>query len=192
MGVIRTTLRLGVLGVTGGVASIGAGLGYLTANTTLVDLQKEDPWFKTKVYTKHNPKGNPALIDDCIKRVPLSKIRPDLRDNEALLTLEFCRGIWSRWGMLCPGLTIWPFPRDLQSTHSNSTRLTPALHCLMLPHVASPKSFPRLRPGATHADHVFQVSGPRASSMSATTPPRAPSTTSGRRRSSPSTSLRRG
>lgn len=99
MGLVRTTLRLGVWGVTSGVAAVGAGMGYLTATTMLVDLTKDDPWFKTKVYTKYNPKGNPALIDDCIKRVPLSKIRADLRDDEKALTLEFCRGIWSRWGM---------------------------------------------------------------------------------------------
>ncbi|KAI1876444.1 hypothetical protein JX265_003970 [Neoarthrinium moseri] len=101
MGIIRTTLTAGLWGVTGGVASLGAGMAYLAAGTTLVPMSKSDPWFKTKTYTKYNPKGNPALIDDCIKRVPLSKIRPDLRDNEEALTLEFCRGIWGRWG-------FWP------------------------------------------------------------------------------------
>ncbi|KAK9769135.1 hypothetical protein AB5N19_13566 [Seiridium cardinale] len=100
MGIIRTAVTAGLWGVTGGVASVGAGMAYLAAGTTLVDLTKNDPWFKTKTYTKYNPKANPALIDDCIKRVPLRKIRPDLRDNEEALTLEFCRGVWSRWGYL--------------------------------------------------------------------------------------------
>ncbi|KAI0122852.1 hypothetical protein BJ170DRAFT_114844 [Xylariales sp. AK1849] len=97
MGVIRTTLVAGLWGVTGGVASIGAGMAYLTVGTTLVDLARDDPWIKTKTYGKYNPKANPALQDDCIKHISLSKIRPDLRDNEEALTLEFCRGIWSRW-----------------------------------------------------------------------------------------------
>jgi hypothetical protein len=100
MGIIRTTLTAGIWGVTGGVASIGAGMAYLSVGTTLVDITRNDPWLKTKTYTKYNPKANPALMDDCIKRVPLSKIRPELRDNEEALTLEFCRGVWSRWGMM--------------------------------------------------------------------------------------------
>ncbi|KAI1343695.1 hypothetical protein F5Y15DRAFT_174810 [Xylariaceae sp. FL0016] len=98
MGIIRTALTLGLTGVAGGVASVSAGATYLAASTTLVNLTKDDPMFKSQTYAKYNPKGNPALQDDCIKRVPLSKIRPELRDNEEALTLEFCRGIWSRWG----------------------------------------------------------------------------------------------
>lgn len=87
-----------VWGVTGGVASVGAGMAYLAATTSRIDLSKNDPTFKTKTYAKYNPKGNPALQDVVIKRMPLRKIRPELRDNEEALTLEFCRGIWSRWG----------------------------------------------------------------------------------------------
>jgi hypothetical protein len=99
MGIIRTAVTASLWGITGGVASVGAGMAYLAAGTTLVDLTRNDPWLKTKTYAKYNPKGNPALMDECIKRVPLRKVRADLRDNEAALTLEFCRGIWSRWGM---------------------------------------------------------------------------------------------
>ncbi|KAI1376743.1 hypothetical protein F4677DRAFT_417807 [Hypoxylon crocopeplum] len=98
MGIIRTAFLTSVWGVTGGVASVGAGMAYLAASTTIVDLTKSDPIFKTKAYAKYNPKGNPALQDVVIKRIPLRKIRPELRDNEEALTLEFCRGIWSRWG----------------------------------------------------------------------------------------------
>ncbi|KAI1505442.1 hypothetical protein F5X99DRAFT_368002 [Biscogniauxia marginata] len=98
MGLIRTTVLTGLLGAAGGVASVGAGAAYLAASTTLVNLTKDDPMFRSKTYTRYNPKGNPAHQDDCIKRVPLSKIRPELRDDEEALALEFCRGIWSRWG----------------------------------------------------------------------------------------------
>ncbi|CAJ2506254.1 Uu.00g003840.m01.CDS01 [Anthostomella pinea] len=101
MGIIRTTITAGLWGVTGGLASAAAGMTYLAASTTLVNITKDDPIFKSKTYAKYNPRGNPALQDDCFKRVPLSKIRPDLRDNEEALTLEFCRGIWSRLG-------FWP------------------------------------------------------------------------------------
>ncbi|KAH9903626.1 hypothetical protein F4778DRAFT_92014 [Xylariomycetidae sp. FL2044] len=101
MGIIRTTFLTSLLAAGGGAAGVGAGMAYLAAATTLVNLTKDDPMFKSKTYARYNPKGNPALEDDCIKRVPLRKIRPELRDNEEALTLEFCRGIWSRWG-------FWP------------------------------------------------------------------------------------
>ncbi|KAI1494806.1 hypothetical protein F5X96DRAFT_615479 [Biscogniauxia mediterranea] len=109
MGIIRTTLLTGLLGAAGGVASVGAGAAYLAANTAVVNLTKDDPIFKSKTYKKYNPKDNPALQDECIKRVPLSKIRPELRDNEEALALEFCRGIWSRWGAI-GSLSLSPFP----------------------------------------------------------------------------------
>ncbi len=99
MGIITTALRLSVWSATGSVASLGAGAAYLAASTTLVDLAKDDPLFKSKTWAKYNPSNNPALQDVVIKRVPLRKIRPELRDDEEALTLEFCRGVWSRWGM---------------------------------------------------------------------------------------------
>lgn len=118
MGIIRTTLLTGIYGVTGGVASVGAGMAYLAATTSFLDLTKNDPMFKTKTYAKYNPKGNPALQDVVIKRIPLRKIRPELRDNEEALTLEFCRGIWSRWGAINIFLSFIDFrsTRDLTNT----------------------------------------------------------------------------
>ncbi|KAK8100986.1 hypothetical protein PG999_011360 [Apiospora kogelbergensis] len=101
MGILRTAFKAGLYGVTGGLASVGAGMSYLSANTSIEDLNKDDAWFRSKTYARYNPKANPALQDDCFKRVPLSKIRPELRNDEAALTLDFCRGIWSRWG-------FWP------------------------------------------------------------------------------------
>ncbi|RYP71015.1 hypothetical protein DL771_005110 [Monosporascus sp. 5C6A] len=92
MGIVTTALRVGFLGVTGGVVSVGVGAAYLAASTTLVDLTKDDPLFKSPTYARYNPKGNPALQDVVIKRVPLRKIKPALRDDEEALTLEFCRG----------------------------------------------------------------------------------------------------
>ncbi|KAK8066294.1 hypothetical protein PG997_013041 [Apiospora hydei] len=91
MGILRATFKTGLYGITGGLASVGAGMAYLGATTSIVDLKNEDAWFRSKTYAKYNPKANPALQDDCIKRVPLSKIRPELRNDEAALTLEFCR-----------------------------------------------------------------------------------------------------
>jgi hypothetical protein len=99
MGIIRTAFKLTFLGATSGIAGVGAGAAWLAAGTSVVPLSNDHPWFSTKTYRKYNPKGNPALMDDCIKRVPLKNIQPGLRKNEDALTLEFCRGIWGRWGM---------------------------------------------------------------------------------------------
>ncbi|KAI3336634.1 hypothetical protein HD806DRAFT_13077 [Xylariaceae sp. AK1471] len=98
MGIWRKAALTGLWGVGGGVAAVGAGMGFLLGSTTFVPLTKDDQMFKTKTWARYNPKENPAFKDDVIKVVPLSKIRPELRNDEAALTLEFCRGVWSRWG----------------------------------------------------------------------------------------------
>ncbi|KAI0425928.1 hypothetical protein F5Y09DRAFT_320460 [Xylaria sp. FL1042] len=97
MGILRTAALTGLWGLGGGVASVGAGMAYILGTTTLVPLTKDDPMFKTKTWRRFNPRENPALKDDVIRVVPLSKIRPELRNDEKALTLEFCRGVWSRW-----------------------------------------------------------------------------------------------
>ncbi|KAI1426955.1 hypothetical protein F5Y12DRAFT_222800 [Xylaria sp. FL1777] len=97
MGILRTAALTGLVGLGGGVVSVGAGMAYLLGTASLVPLSNDDRIFKTKIWSRFNPKKNPALKDDLIKAVPLSKIRPELRNDEAALTLEFCRGIWSRW-----------------------------------------------------------------------------------------------
>ncbi|KAI0476869.1 hypothetical protein F4859DRAFT_65995 [Xylaria cf. heliscus] len=96
--ILRKVLTAGLWGVGGGVASVGAGVVYLMAGTSFVPLTRDDQMCKTKTWWRYNPRGNPALKDDVIKAVPLSKIRPELREDETALTLEFCRGVWGRWG----------------------------------------------------------------------------------------------
>jgi hypothetical protein len=96
-GLVRRALAVAATGF--GIGAAGTvGSFYLSNTTNLVALAKDDPWFKSQTYKKFNPKGNPTLQDDCIKRVPLSKLKPELRDDEEALALAFCRGIWSRWG----------------------------------------------------------------------------------------------
>ncbi|KAI0393905.1 hypothetical protein F5Y17DRAFT_282847 [Xylariaceae sp. FL0594] len=98
MGILRKAFLTGLWGAGGGAVGVGAGMAYLLGATNFVPLTKDDPAFKSKVWTKFNPRENPSLRDDVIKVVPLSKIKPELRNDEAALTLEFCRGVWSRWG----------------------------------------------------------------------------------------------
>lgn len=98
MGLLRIAALVGLGGVGIGVASIGGAMAYLAGSSSFVPLTKDDAMFKTKTWRRYNPRENPSFKDDVIKAVPLSKIRPELRNDETALTLEFCRGVWSRWG----------------------------------------------------------------------------------------------
>ncbi|KAF8544267.1 hypothetical protein BDD12DRAFT_62282 [Trichophaea hybrida] len=49
----------------------------------------------SKHYVKLNPNNNPITHDLCIRRVPLSKIKPQLCENPDALTRAFCAGVWS-------------------------------------------------------------------------------------------------
>lgn len=96
MGIIRKTIYTGVL--TGlGVA------GYLGASTTLArPLPRDDPLFSSKIYSQYNKHHNGSAQDVVVKRIPLSKIRPELLQNEGDLAVEFCRGVWSGLGTSLP------------------------------------------------------------------------------------------
>jgi len=57
-----------------------------------------DSVFGSPQYARQNPSGNPTFHDYCIRKVPLSKIKPGLLADEDRLTTEFCRGVWSGLG----------------------------------------------------------------------------------------------
>ncbi|KAI2642669.1 hypothetical protein GGS21DRAFT_186100 [Xylaria nigripes] len=98
MGIFKKVALTGLWGIGTGMTSVGAGMAYLLSSTSLVTLTEDDQMCRTKTWAKYNPKNNPAFKDTAIKSVPLSKIRPELRNDEKALTLEFCRGVWGRWG----------------------------------------------------------------------------------------------
>ncbi|KAJ6482916.1 hypothetical protein C8R47DRAFT_577327 [Mycena vitilis] len=55
-----------------------------------------DPIFTSALFKKFNPNQNvPVLTDLCVRRVPLSQIRPELLENEGKLVEAFCAGVWS-------------------------------------------------------------------------------------------------
>lgn len=54
--------------------------------------------WQSQSYAKYNLHRNPSTQDICIRRIPLSKIRPELLENEGDLALEFCRGVWGGLG----------------------------------------------------------------------------------------------
>ena len=114
MGIIRKTIFAGALG--------GAGfVGYLGYSTTILSpLSRDDPIWKSKSYKKLNTQGNGVTQDICVKRIPLSKIKPELLQKEGDLVQEFCRGVWSGWGtwsceFLSDGTSAGPVRRTEQS-----------------------------------------------------------------------------
>lgn len=92
MGILRTTFLTGLLGTSSAAA-------YLAArNPVISPLAATDPIWTSGLFKRHNPSKNPATQDVCIRRIPMSKIRPELLQKEGDLSLEFCRGVWSGLG----------------------------------------------------------------------------------------------
>ncbi|KAI1385858.1 uncharacterized protein F4822DRAFT_432717 [Hypoxylon trugodes] len=89
MGVIRKVLGTAVVATGGGAA-------YLTATTNITTpLPTDDEIWATKSFKKLNRFQNPVVEDVCWKRLPLSQVRPELRNDEKALATEFCRGLWA-------------------------------------------------------------------------------------------------
>jgi hypothetical protein len=58
-----------------------------------------DPIFTSSHFKKFNPNQNvPGLSDLCVRRVPLSQIKPELLNEEGKLVEGFCAGVWSGFG----------------------------------------------------------------------------------------------
>jgi hypothetical protein len=92
MGLLRKTFYTGLLGSA-------SCLAYLAAkNPVVAPLPATDPLWKSRLLASHNPSRNSATSDTCIRRIPLSKIRPELLDKDGDLVREFCRAVWSGWG----------------------------------------------------------------------------------------------
>lgn len=97
MGVIRTLLNTAALG---GVGTAG-GWVFWTRNSKFIPFSPSDPIFSSAAYLKNNPNKNPATQDICVRRVPLTAIRPSLLEKaeEGRLVEAFCAGVWGGLGM---------------------------------------------------------------------------------------------
>jgi hypothetical protein len=94
MGFIRTVLNTAILG---GAGSAGA-FAFWTRNSKFVPLSPTDPIFSSAAYARNNPNRNPATQDLCVRKVPLSKIKPHLLEKEGKLVEAFCAGVWGGLG----------------------------------------------------------------------------------------------
>lgn len=96
MGIIRKA-------TVGTIVGAAAAVGYLRASTTIISpLPLDDGLWTSKIYKRNNAFQNPSTNDVCVKQIPLDKIRPELLQKDGDLALEFCRGVWSGWGMPSP------------------------------------------------------------------------------------------
>lgn len=85
--------------VFGSVLTSAVLVGYLEATTSMTrPLAQDDRIWSSDAFSKYNKHRNPSTQDIVIKRIPLSKICPELLWNEGDLAVEFCRGIWSGLG----------------------------------------------------------------------------------------------
>ncbi|KAK8000553.1 hypothetical protein PG990_013153 [Apiospora arundinis] len=96
MNAFKKVAKVAATGIAGTAAGVGLGTSWLVASTTLITpIPRDDPLWKSPTLKKLNHLENPVLADICIKRIPLSKIRPELLQDESKLTTEFARGVWS-------------------------------------------------------------------------------------------------
>jgi len=89
-----------VLGLTGaGVTNLGlgyAGFSFYTRGTKFVPYDVSHDDLSLPLYKTHNPNGNPpSCIDHAVKTIPLARLK---EKEQAKLTTEFCRGVWSGLG----------------------------------------------------------------------------------------------
>ncbi|KAK4098737.1 hypothetical protein N658DRAFT_431423 [Parathielavia hyrcaniae] len=160
---------------TGVLTGLGSGvLGYLGATTTIASpLREDDTLWRSKSYAAYNPHGNPSTQDICIKRVPLSKIKPELLEREGDLALEFCRGVWGGLGYRvqraylsrqyqgpATAAQLWTVDQLSRSTYEPGTQLTD--HFEVVDKTPSEIAVrcgdsPR-KPGARDSDGLFVIS----------------------------------
>ncbi|KAI1080360.1 hypothetical protein F5B20DRAFT_540321 [Whalleya microplaca] len=93
MGLILKGLGTVLAGTATGAT---VGVAYLTAATNVTTpLSEDDEIWRTTNYTRLNQFQNPSVQDRCWKRLPLSKVRPELRNDEEAIATEFFRGLWA-------------------------------------------------------------------------------------------------
>jgi hypothetical protein len=97
MGIIRKLFNTAIWGSVAGTA----GFAFATRNSKFVPFSPTDPIFSSAAYERNNPNRNPATQDVCVRKVPLSSIKPALLEKagEGKLVEAFCAGVWSGLGM---------------------------------------------------------------------------------------------
>ncbi|KAL0576425.1 hypothetical protein V5O48_005561 [Marasmius crinis-equi] len=93
--------RIAKTTLVSGAAGLGTFL-FLTRKNDFVPMDPStSPLFRKKYIQSWNRNQNPTTHDDCMRKVPLDQIRPELLGKEGELVRAFSAGIWSG-----PGYTL--------------------------------------------------------------------------------------
>jgi hypothetical protein len=92
---LLSTLRVVSIG---GLATTGTYAIVTRKNEFQPVDAKTDKLVNSPHFARLNPEKNPIVHDFCVRKVPLSKIKPELRENNQELTRAFCAGVWSGEG----------------------------------------------------------------------------------------------
>jgi len=82
----------------GSLLATGTWLGY-TRKCAFGPLDQKDYLFHSTVMARLNPDNHPGMSDQCIREVPLSKLRDDLRTSDGKLVEQFTASVWGGIGM---------------------------------------------------------------------------------------------
>ncbi|KAG7095261.1 hypothetical protein E1B28_006034 [Marasmius oreades] len=92
MGIFLRTAKAAAFGGAGGLGAFF----FLTRKSTFVPM---DPNTSPILHIRHaqllNPNKNVTSHDDCMRKVPLDQIKPELLRKEGDLVKAFCAGVWS-------------------------------------------------------------------------------------------------
>lgn len=94
MGVFKTLSKAAAYGTVAGAG----GWAVWTRKSTFVPLSPSDYIYNTTFYARNNPERNPATADLCVRKVPLSQIKPEYLEKEGKLVEKFCAGVWGGLG----------------------------------------------------------------------------------------------
>jgi len=94
MGVIRTFLAFT------GYSTIGAAgtWAFWTRGSKFVPVPANDYLLGSTWFARYNPDNNTPLVDICVRKVPLSQIKPEYLEKEGKLAEKFCAGVWGGLG----------------------------------------------------------------------------------------------
>ncbi|THV79811.1 hypothetical protein D6D27_08899 [Aureobasidium pullulans] len=94
MGVIKTLSKLTAYGTVAGAG----GWALYTRKSSFVPMSSNDYIYNTTFFARNNPDQNPTMSDLCVRKVPLSQIKPDYLEKEGKLVEKFCAGVWGGLG----------------------------------------------------------------------------------------------
>jgi len=94
MGFFRTLLAFT------GYSAVGVATTWTVATrrSKFVPVPPNDYLLGSTLFARYNPEKNPALVDMCVRKIPLDKIKPEYLEKEGLLATKFCAGVWSGLG----------------------------------------------------------------------------------------------